>query len=242
MADERTWLRELIVASIGAAAVGLIYLVIEKTTARSLYAILAALALAAILLFLVRFFSQKAIVDSYKAKLGSIGISNIYPNYHDSEPVDQLLMQAKTSFDFLGISGRTFFEGAHIDDKIRQRMKEGITFRFLVLNPESPHLAEKALGEGDVPEAWKADIGASIVRIKALQKEVGGHRITVKTYDSPPLWRAFFLDQATAYVNYYSLGCGGKDTPIIVIESSTASLFNPFFGFFKHLWENAKTE
>jgi len=242
MANERTFLRELIVASIGAAAVGLIYLVIEKTTARSLYAIIAALGLATILFFLVRFFSQKAIVDSYKAKLGLVGVRDIYSNYHDSAPVDQLLIQARTSVDFLGISGRTFFEGAHIDDTIRKRIKQGITFRFLVLNPESPHLADKAQSEGDIPEAWKADIRASIVRIKALQNEVGGQRVVVKTYDSPPLWRAFFLDQSTVYVNYYALGRGGKDTPIILIENNGTSLFNPLFGFYNHLWDNAKIE
>jgi hypothetical protein len=242
MPDDRAFVRELIVASIGAAAVGLIYLIIEKVTRESWYAIIAVVAVAAVLLFLVMYFGQRAVAHSFKEKLGLIGVHEIHSNYHESIPVDQLLVQAKNSFDFLGISGRTFFEVAHIDEIVRKRIKEGIICRFLFLNPESPHLVDRARSENDSPEAWKADIQASIARIKALQKDVGGQRIMLKTYDAPPLWRAFFLDKATAYVNYYALARSGKDTPILVIENNAASLFNPLFGFFNYLWDNAKQE
>ena len=234
------FVRELIVATVAAAIVGLLYLVIERATAKSWIAILCALIAGIVIILLVVFSFAKRTAQSYKFKLRMVGVADVLENYHNCPPVTDLLRDVTSSMEFFGISGRTFFEGVGIEELVKRRTREGINFRFLLLDPASPHLPPGAEAEQTSPAAWIADITASIERLKAIQKDVAPDRVRIRTYNAPPTWRTFFLDNRTAYVNYYALEHGGRDTPVMVIENHQNSLFHPLHRHFNQCWENGK--
>jgi hypothetical protein len=227
--------KESIVPLAGAVIAGVLWFILERATTNPVFRIVGVLAVLVV----------SVIVWMYLYRhrtLRLLGISHIYDNYHAGCPsILQVVAHTHTTVDFLGISGRTFFEDTHIEETVRRKMREGVRFRFLILDPRSEHLASKAQDEADTPEAWKADIDASIARLRKLQSEFGADRLTFETYDVPPLWRALFSDETVAYVNYYTRGHGGRDTPLMVIDNRDASLFHPLKSHFEYLWIRSKS-
>jgi hypothetical protein len=226
--------KESIVPLAGAVIAGVLWFILERVTTNNIFPIVGALAVAVI--------SVIAWMYLYSHRtLRRLGIRCIYDNYRGGCPsILEVVEHTRTTVDFLGISGRTFFEDSHIEDTIRRKLREGVRFRFLILDPHSEHLASKAQDEADTPAAWKSDISGSIARLRKVQMEAGGDRLTIKTYDEPPLWRALFCDETLAYVNYYPRGHSGRETPVMVIDNRDASLFHPLKSHFEYLWIGSK--
>ena len=240
-AESPGFIREILVAVLAAALVGAIYLAIEKI-ARPGIAVVSAFAASVIIVVLVMFQFTRKSAAKLAEQLRMIGIRKVHKNYHATPPINDVIAAATSSVDFLGISARTLFEPGHVEELVKKKLREGVAFRFLILGLDSPYLTSQARSEGDDPEAWKADISGTIARLKAIQKEIGSQQIAIKTYKSPPLWRALFMDRRTAYVNYYPKGLSGRDTPVMVIENDNASLFHPLHGYFNELWERADSQ
>lgn len=235
-----TFVHELIIGTIAAAIVGLLYVIIERATEKSWIAILCALIAGTLIILVVIFVFARRTASEYKSKLQLVGVEDVLENYHKCPPMADLIADAVSSVEFFGISGRTFFEVVGIEELVKRRTREGIVFRFLLLDPASPYLAPGAEAEQSSPEAWRADIIGSIERLKAIQRDVNPVRVTVRTYNAPPTWRAFFLDKRIAYVNYYAPEHGGRGTPLMVIENHQNSLFHPLYRHFDQCWNDGK--
>src|SRR6266852_1152034 len=131
------FVRELLVATLAAAIVGILYLVIEKSTGRSLIAIISAVGIAIMIMMVILFMTQRTISSSYRAKLRLVGIQSIVHNYQACASYLELIQQATIAVDFLGISARTIFEVAGIEDIIKTKIRDGVVFHFLLMNPAS---------------------------------------------------------------------------------------------------------
>jgi Domain of unknown function (DUF5919) len=233
-------LKEAILGILIAVLAGAVYAVVEKTTRHEMYAIavslLVAFALAAgwVCVYI------RSLHAAHARELGLIGIRKIFPRFADAPATHEIIAKARISVKYLGISGRTFFESDDAENLIREKIRSGVSFQFLFMDPASAHVASKARAEGDDPEAWKHDIRASMARVNRVRSEPGAETgVEMKTYDAMPLWRLLFVDDQAAYVTYYPRGFRGKHCPIFEVESKDISFYDPLHDFFRYLWAGA---
>lgn len=228
---------EGIVAFLAAAVVGLTYLAVDKITAKPLYTIIFAVTSASFLIIIWMYLYKRKAEHAYRQKLSAIGIKEIHLKFTDAPSVLEVISHAKKTVEFLGISARTFFESEDTEEIIKARIRAGVNFRFLVLDPNSTYVTLKASDEGSDAAAWTHDINGSLARINQLQKETSSDRISAKTYDAVPVWRTIFIDDNIGYITYYPHGHRGKYCPVMVVENRDISVFEPLHDYCKFLWD-----
>ncbi|MDR1985061.1 MAG: DUF5919 domain-containing protein [Prevotellaceae bacterium] len=140
----------------------------------------------------------------------------------------------------MGISLKSIFNNEDIDSLIGNKCdaNKNFKFKFLVLNPDSKYLEEKAKEEGGNPDEWKLDIQKTIIHLKRL-KNINTSNIEIKMYDSLPIWRCIFMDNKCTYVSFYVYGSNGKKSPeFIISDTSNYNLYLPLRKTFDELWNN----
>jgi Domain of unknown function (DUF5919) len=148
-----------------------------------------------------------------------------------------LIRQCRDSFDFMTITGRTSLNRAEVEAAIKERGSvRSCRFRILLLDPESEHLDRFCRVEGSSPAQTREKIHAttkSLLRVKAEHRV----NLSVRWYDSYPVWRVAVVDNATAHVGYYQRGRKGYEGPRLVCPSSPrGGLFAPFSTEFEEAW------
>ena len=214
----------------------ILYMIIEMVTSNTTYAIIAAILVAFPLVLVWLYWYMKKREKNYKEKMELLGLEKVYKKFGDAPSSLKIIESARRSVEFLGISARTFFESEDTEEMVQKKIKEGVSFKFLILDPDSPFTEVKAKDEGDEPEAWKHDIGASISRINRLGKGANSQKIEVRTYDAFPIWRAIFVDNKIGYVLYYPHGHRGEHSPLILFKDKEISLYDPLHDYFIQLW------
>lgn len=215
-----------IVAIIGSV----VYLVIERILTNKLDSILfTSLLTAAFIILIVYIFFKK------REKL--LGIVDIFDKFEDAPSTLEIIKNANISIEFIGISARTFLESESVEEIMKKKISQGISFKFLILDPSSKFVEIKAKDEGDDLEAWKYDINGSIRRITKIKNETNPEQIELKTYDSLPIWRGIFVDNKFVYTTYYPHGYQGKHSPVFLIENKSDNFYTPLYNHFRYSWE-----
>jgi len=212
-----------------AAVIGsIVYFTIEYSLSNRFYSIITGATIANALFFTMMY-------RHYRRRERLLGIIEVFKNFEDAPSTMQILEDAHVSVEFLGISGRTFFESDEVEDLMRRKIRQGVNFGFVILEPTSQFVKEKAEDEGDDPEAWRLDINASLVRLERLKNETTHAKIAIYKYDSLPNWRAVFVDGKTAYVTYYPHGHRGKHSPVVLLDNRDTTLFIPLYSLYNSL-------
>ena len=210
-----------------------VFFVVEKSMNDKLVSLLIATVVALILCLL-------AIARFYSKKYNLIGVKEVYDKFDVAPSTLDIISKAEISVDFIGISGRTFFESSEIEEIIKRKVNSGVKFRFLIVNPESKFVEEKALDEGDDPKAWIHDIQASIARLNGLKSQIANKQsnngVLLKIYDALPIWRGLFIDNKYGYVTYYPHGKRGKQSQVLHLVNSIGKLYSPIFDQFNYFW------
>jgi hypothetical protein len=148
----------------------------------------------------------------------------------------KIINSAKDSIDFLGISGKSLFDISNMQNILRDKKSKGIKFRFLLLDPESVHLQEKAKEEKISGNAnhWKSHINESCTKLL----DSGMKTNEIKYYNSKPIWNILRVDNRI-FLSYYGYGSPGKEFPVIEIEDNInrSTLYTPIKNQFEYLWE-----
>lgn len=223
----------VIVAIIGT----ILYFVIEKATTNMTYSILVAISVVFALSLVWVYWYLKKREKVYTDNIAMLGLKKIYNKFDDAPSTLDIITDAKTTVEFFGISARTFFEFDDTEEIVKKKIKEGVSFKFLILHPNSPYVTIKAKDEGDDPEAWKHDIQGSLSRINRVAKETSEQRVVIRTYDTQPIWRCIFVDDKIAYTTYYPHGHRGKHSPVFLLENKETSLYDPLYDYFKFIWD-----
>lgn len=171
-------------------------------------------------------------------KRNLLGIQKIFIKFNDSPSPFDIISKAKTEVIFLGISGRTFFESEEISELIKKKLRQEISFKFLILDPESKYLELKATEEGEEPEAWRHDINATIIRFKKLNEESKTGRFLVKKYNCLPIWRAVIIDHKIGIFSFYPHGDRAKKNIVFSIINKDYSIYEPINTWIRFIWEN----
>ena len=170
-------------------------------------------------------------------KLKGLGIDNVGLTQQDKLSIDSILPHVSNTIVFWGISGKRTISNPAFKNWLDNLPKTKMKVRFLLLDPESPHLRRKAEDEGDDPEAWIKDIGATLVRITIICQKFP-ELAELRVFTDFPIWRVTFVDDKIAVVNYFPTGRQGPESPQIVLRKHSDSLFEPIYKEFLEVWNN----
>jgi len=228
-------LKEFTLFFITALIGSIIYVILELLVSNKIYSILIT-SITVVILFtiLIYYFFKK------REKL--LGIINVFQRFDDAPSTFEIIKGAQINVEFMGISARTFFESEEVEELMKKKIREGVCFKFFVLDPSSKYLESKAQDEGDDPEAWKHDINGSIRRLNRIKKETKTNRIEIRKYDFLPIWRTIFIDNKIGYITYYPHGHRGKHAPVFVVTHGETGLYTPIYRTFLHYWERSAEE
>ena len=227
---------------VGSAAATGIFLALERVLANTALSIALACALGFLVIGIgLTLVFRKVAIDlaHLQSILRAVGLERLWVRQDQVPSADAVIDKACSSVDFMGISARTLFEGKDFETTLTRKSRENsVAFRFLLFNPDSPSLPAAAQAEGANPEAWKADIEASIARLRKLKGEVGSAAVSIRSYPSAPVWRFLSVDRGVAYVSLYPRGVRGKESPAILLRQARHGFFEGFQRTFDLLWES----
>ncbi len=175
-------------------------------------------------------------------QLNIVGIDTVYMKFVDAPTALEMIMNAKNSVDYFGISGRTFLESNGIIHEIQRKISTNVRFRFLLLSPTSKFLELKALDEGDTPEAWVHDIESTLSRFSTFKQETKPDSAIIRIFDSLPIWRIVIIDKSTCYVSNYPHAKRGKESLVIKLNNINGETYNAFADYFEHIWSDVSKD
>jgi uncharacterized protein DUF5919 len=160
----------------------------------------------------------REIVDPDTTKLG---IEYIFKDRDDKtakqRSIRELIDFTKKEMMCFVLGGESFLTW-HI--KLRQKMQEGCSFRFLIFNPGSPYkdALEQSLGPTNVANSLQAKIGRWLKFLRDLKSEFPhlADKIQIRTYDVIPTFGAILIDNDIMVIELFGhqesgLGCPGLE-------------------------------
>ena len=166
---------------------------------------------------------------------GKAGIISIECDSHQKIGTEAFMQNIENDFIMWGISAKRTISNPAMKQWLESLPKSHQKAKFLLLDPESPHLARKAEDEGDNPDAWKREISANISRIGELCSKYPS-LIELRVYSEFPIWRVVFIDEKIAIMNYFPSGKQGPESPQFILKKGEDSLFDPIYKEFLEVW------
>jgi len=167
-----------------------------------------------------------------------VGIIDSAATFAEGPSVTEIAKTVATEFVFWGISAKSILSNDEFREIMIRKAKGNCEFKFLLLDPKSRFVADKALEEGDTAEGWKNEIEANILRLRQLRDE---HHlnIEIKVYDQFPVFRLIIANSNLMYFGWYSGGLQGIRSPLLIVQNNQGSLYQPARLTFNDLWVRA---
>jgi hypothetical protein len=109
-----------------------IYITLELLVSNKIYSIFISSVTVVILFTILVYYS-------FKKREKLLGIVNIFQRFDDAPSTFEIIKNAQINVEFMGISARTFFESEEVEELMRRKIREGVHFKFLVLDPSSKY-------------------------------------------------------------------------------------------------------
>lgn len=164
-----------------------------------------------------------------------IGVRKSFRSFDEAPKPLEMIHEVTSEFRFMGISAKTLLIDEAFDREMIQKARGSCHFKFLLLNPQSKYVKEKAIEEGDTPIGWKNEIEASIERLHTLRDQ---HHLNleIRLFDSYPIFRIILVN-SIMYFSWYPSGRRGSTSPMQISENINQSMYEPFSNYFNKLWE-----
>jgi len=165
-------------------------------------------------------------------------------------PISEYLKNMKAELRMMGISlydvhtdkrGEYFNE--YLQKIFREKSKRPLSFKFLVMNPDSQFLSQRAAAEGDSsPERLRNEVEKTLEKLtdrqKILSKEQG-IEFEIRIYDAPATHSLIWVDEIM-YVGPYFRKRPGYETLWIKVSPKEKEVYNQLKRDFEDLWNEAK--
>jgi len=169
--------------------------------------------------------------------LQTVGVIRVHAS--DKINAETAVGGATHSILFWGISAKRTASSPLVRAAIIRVAKAGGEVRFLLLDPNSAFLQQRAGEEGESPEAWRSDIAATIQRLKEFAAREG-IAIGIRIADEMPVWRILIIDRLVLYVNYFLPSLQGSQSPQLEVAVIEHGLAWPLLRQFEACWRRAK--
>jgi hypothetical protein len=193
---------------------------------------LAIVLLATIIIAYIRIKRKPSVLESLKFA----GISEVNPG--PNEEVEGMFNSATYSIDFWGVSANRTARSHSAQEAMRKVADNKGKIRFLLLNPESAYLEQRALDENEAPSSWRNDITSTLRRLKKLKTE-SDLPIDVRLYDAYPIWRVVIIDNKSLNVHWFLPKKPGHHSPELILLTTRDGLDIPIKRSFEETWRNS---
>ena len=205
---------------------------------------------------------QKIIRSTYKIE-SSAGLIYFNPNANDPtsllrrdihDRIKAALTKAKTIKIMLATAGPVFTEAESVlEEVVREKLQRIVAtekgsrlereraghFQLLLLDPDcSEIIAERADATRTDVEVYRMQILRSIQYMKSYIRE--SRNIELRLYRQIPQWKLFLCDNE-AFVQFYSSGKTGLQSPLYVFDIENSKSLGPvFYEIFDTIWCSAQ--
>jgi hypothetical protein len=175
------------------------------------------------------------------------GILRIFPSKDDPEykEIRSTKLKEASHIKIITLIGRAFIESRDKIEVTKQKMKEAVEFKLLVLKPDCPHW-EIQYRDFEPPDldvigrTQKKEIGDNFEALKAFVHDLKSEKKELRYYDRKPVFQIEIFDQ-TMFIAFYGLGSRAKDSPVIMFEERSGSLvFQYFAEQFNKYWQRGE--
>jgi class 3 adenylate cyclase len=136
-------------------------------------------------------------------------------------------------------------------DRMDALVKEGVTLRYLLANPDSPRVQAHFTELGE--PAYIEEIRRSIEKLRELREQLGGSarkgNVELRLSDEPPSVSAIGVDvgiddpspRGMFLISHYLLGVPRSDTPVIHLDAaSNGTMFSKYWTSIRNTWNAAR--
>lgn len=175
------------------------------------------------------------------------GILRIFPLKDDPEykEIRSTKLKEASHIKILTLIGREFIESEEKIEAIKQKIKEVVEFKLLVLKPDCHHW--KIQYQDFEPQDLAViggtrtkEIESKLETLKAFVRDIKSKKKELRYYDRKPVFQIEIFDQ-TMFLAFYGIGSRAKFSPIIMFEERSGSpIFNYFVSQFNKYWQRGE--
>ncbi len=172
--------------------------------------------------------------------LNIAGLSQIFENAEIT--LDQTLHSVVKNYRFLGVSAeKVITNTTNFKQIVESKAFKNATFEFILLNYKATDTIRKhAEREGEDPKALAKRLESFIIDLANMKKKFE-KRINVYLYDTIPIFRLVFVDDAKCFVSFYGAeNQKGVTVPQLVFQKTVKSYYTAFEGFYSFIKNSSK--
>jgi len=180
----------------------------------------------------------KTNIEKEYRELTKTGLTGAYAARDLKEQYSHLLENARSKIDVLGLALNKFREDN--GEIVKKKCLEGVSVRFLVMDPATEIFDVKSKEEGDkYGEVLRAPHEKLIEYVVEVNKstEGKGKKIQMKLYKSTPATMIFRIDE-TMFVGPYLHARISRNTSTFRLRKGS-SIFKQYADHFENLWNDS---
>jgi len=164
----------------------------------------------------------------------------VFPSHSDAPDRKKVLNQARRRVRLMSTTFGRYFADVHalVEDKIAD---EGVKFQFILYDPSSKAIVEKAREEGCSPEDFKVEIHGTCRRDLGRYVKKYPDKIEVKFCDTNVPFGITIVDERLMVLslNVFGLARSKNQTPCLVIDNTYEddSVFKLYEDSFNAIWK-----
>jgi hypothetical protein len=162
----------------------------------------------------------------------------VFPTHEDAPDRKEVLRRAIKDVRLMSTTFSRYF--TDVRELVEQKARSGVTFRFIIYDPASKAVEEKAREEGCDAEDFKEEIRGTCRRYFGPLIQKFGSKIQVRFCDFNTPFGITVIDdrEIVLSLNIYGLARSKNETPCLVIENryDQNSVFKLYEDSFEAIW------
>ena len=179
-----------------------------------------------------------------KNDFSSLGLKAVFAEARDKVDVLKEVENSQSEINISGYTLRYFADSANIQNALLAKVTQGVNVKILISNPSSKSLsacvdpANLPYMIGSMTESYK-----KLLQVRQQLPINSQQRFNVsKINENMVLDGAIMRFDEKIYFVHYLHSIQTPDSPVYVIEGSSAPLFKHYLKWFNSLWNNSHTE
>jgi hypothetical protein len=180
----------------------------------------------------------------FAIRLRSLGVGELYTTRPDTKRLVDMLRAADAGSDIymLGIALTTLMDG-RVQEAVKQKLALDCKMRLLWLDPNSPHVAQRAIEESRPYVELKGDLLTTDTHhVNFITNRLSNYQENIEygRYSSLPSY-FIFMTNITMIVGFYLPGARGIFFPHLELSRREGGIYDAFREHFNSLWTVTKT-
>ncbi|HVF66484.1 MAG TPA: hypothetical protein VM914_02390 [Pyrinomonadaceae bacterium] len=181
----------------------------------------------------------------FALRLRALGVSELYEGRPGTDRIEHMLSAADAGSEIymLGIALTNLSDG-RVQTEIEEKLAQGCKLKLLWLDPESPHVRQRAVDERRSYDELHTDLSTQNTHlVNFVEGRLAKYRKSIEygRYSSPPPY-FIFMTSITMIVGFYLPGRRGFSFPHMELSRKEGGIYDAFKGHFTSLWDVTKAQ